>query len=123
MSNHKQAIEAYLAAVAEPAQSALRKLRGQIAAAAPNADELINYGVPMFRVGGRNLVSLGVAKTHCSFYVQSPKLMEELAGDLAAFKTSKGAISFTPDRPIPVALVKKIVKARIAENAALAATK
>ena len=116
-------VEAYLAKVPEPAQAALRKLRAQIAAAAPGAEEVVNYGVPMFRLAGRNLVSYGAAKAHCSFYVQSPAVMEALAADLIGFKTSKGAVSFQPDKPIPAALVKKLVKARIAENAALSARK
>jgi uncharacterized protein YdhG (YjbR/CyaY superfamily) len=114
-------IETFLNAVSEPAQSALRKLRAQIAAAVPGAEEIINYGVPMFRLGGRNLVSYGAAKTHCSFYVQSPKVMENFAAEFGGFKTSKGAVSFRPDKPIPAALVKKLVKARIAENAERAA--
>lgn len=118
LSDPDAAIEAYLGNIAEPAQSALRKLRARIAAAAPGAEQLINYGVPMFRYAGRNLVSYGAAKTHCSFYVQSPALMEKLADELGDFKTSKGSIAFAPDQPIPAALVKKIVKARIAENAA-----
>jgi uncharacterized protein YdhG (YjbR/CyaY superfamily) len=110
----------FLAAVPEPAQSALRKLRAQIAAAAPDAEEYIGYAVPAFRQNGA-LVSYAAAKDHCSFYVQSPATMTAFAGELKGFKTSKGAIAFTPDKPIPAALVKKIVKARLAENAALRA--
>ena len=117
------AVEAFLAKVPEPAHSALQKLRAQIKAAAPGAEELINYGVPMFRVGGKNLVSYAAAKTHCSFFVQSPALMEQLAGELEGYDTAKGTIRFKPEKPIPAALVKKIVKARIAENAAIAKAK
>ncbi|HWA17509.1 MAG TPA: DUF1801 domain-containing protein [Devosia sp.] len=116
-------IETFLNAVSEPAQSALRKLRAQIAAAAPGAEEIINYGVPMFRLGGRNLVSYGAAKTHCSFYVQSPRVMEAFAAEFEGLKTSKGAVSFQPEKPLPAALVKKLVKARIDENGALATKK
>ena len=111
-------IEAFLTAVPEPAQTALRKLRAQIKAAAPDAEEYIGYAVPAFRQNGA-LVSYGAAKAHLSFYVQSPKVMEAFAAQLTAFKTSKGAISFHPDKPIPAALVKKLVKARLAENQAL----
>ena len=116
-------VETFLKAVPEPAQTALRKLRAQISAAAPGAEEVINYGVPMFRIHGRNLVSYGAAKAHCSFYVQSPALMQAFAAELAGFRTSKGAIAFQPEKPIPAGLVKKIVKARIAENAAIAGRK
>lgn len=123
MPDNEQAIEAYLKAVAEPAQTALRKLREQIAAAAPGAEQVLNYGVPMFRLDGKNLVSLGAAKAHCSFYVQSLKVMADFAPELTAFETTKGGIKFQPGKPPPAALVKKLVKARIAENAGLAARK
>lgn len=108
----------FLAAVPEPAHSALQKLRAQIRAAAPDAEEYIGYGVPAFRQNGA-LVSYAAAKDHLSFYIQSPKTLEAFADQLTAFKTSKGAISFQPDKPIPAALVKKLVKARLAENEAL----
>lgn len=114
--------DCFLAAVPEPARSALQKLREQIRAAAPEAEEYIGYGVPAFRQNGA-LVSYGAAKEHLSFYVQSPKVMEAFAVDLTAFKTSKGAVAFTPDKPIPATLVKKLVKARLAENATLRAKK
>lgn len=112
----------FLAAIPEPARSALQKLREQIRAAAPEAEEYIGYGVPAFRQNGA-LVSYGAAKSHLSFYVQSPKVIEAFAADLTAFKTSKGAVAFTPDKPIPATLVKKLVKARLAENATLRAKK
>jgi uncharacterized protein YdhG (YjbR/CyaY superfamily) len=106
----------FLAKVPEPQRSALEDLRRIIRAAAPDATELINYGVPMFRLNGKNLVSFGAGKDHCSFYVQSPAVMEAHAADLQGFKTSKGTVQFAPDRPIPAASVTKLVKARIAEN-------
>ena len=109
-------VDDFLAQVPQPQRAALEDLRKTIKAAAPEATELINYGVPMFRLGGRNLVSYAAAKDHCSFYVQSPAVMEAHAADLAGFKTSKGTVTFTPDSPIPPELVTKLVKARIAEN-------
>ena len=109
-------IDTFLTAIPEPQRTTLEKLRATIRSAAPEAEEVINYGVPMFRLGGKNLVSFGAAKTHCAFYVQSPAVMEALADELEAYDTLKGTIRFTPDKPIPAALVKKIVKARIAEN-------
>jgi len=109
-------VDEFLATVPEPQRAALQELRRVIRAAAPQATELINYGVPMFRLDGRNLVSFGAAKGHCSFYVQSPAVVAAHAADLEGLKTTKGSVSFTPDRPIPPALVTKLVKARIAEN-------
>lgn len=117
-------VDAFLAKVPEPAHSALLKLRAQIlTAAGAKAEELINYGVPMIRVDGKNVVSFAAAKTHCSFFVQSPALMKELADELKGFDTATGTIRFKPDKPVPATLVKKIVKARIAENAAITKAK
>jgi len=112
----------FLASIDEPARSALQKLREQIQAAAPEAEEYIGYAVPAFRQNGA-LVSYAAAKSHLSFYVQSPKVMEAFTAELTKFKTSKGAIAFAADKPIPATLVKKLVKARLAENAALRAKK
>ncbi len=97
-------------------RAALEDLRQVIRSAAPGAEELINYGVPMFRLNGKNLVSYSAAKNHCSFHVQSPTVMEAHTADLTGFKTTKGSVNFTPDTPIPRDLVIKLVKARIAEN-------
>jgi uncharacterized protein YdhG (YjbR/CyaY superfamily) len=116
MAGKPETHDAYLAGIPEPARAALQKLREHIRAAAPEAEEYIGYSVPAFRQNGA-LVSYGAAKAHLSFYVQSPKVMEAFAGQLAAFKTSKGAVSFKPDKPIPATLVRKLVKARLAENA------
>ena len=111
-ANHDE----YLAGIDEPGRSALRNLRRQIREAAPRAEEYIGYAVPAFRQDGA-LVSYAAARSHLSFYVQSPKVMEEFAADLAKFKTSKGTIAFTPEMPVPAALVRRLVKARLGENA------
>ena len=117
-------VDAFLAKVPEPAHSALQKLRVQLlAAAGAKAEEVINYGVPMIRVGGKNLVSFAAAKTHCSFFVQSPAVMEHFAAELEGFDTAKGTIRFKPEKPIPAALVKKIVRGRIFENEEIAKAK
>jgi len=111
-----KAVDAFLAAVPADKRAALMRLRKTIQAAAPKAIELINYGVPMFRLDGKNLVSYAAAATHCSFYVQSPAVMRAHAADLKAYKQGKGSVQFQADRPLPAALVTKLVKARIAEN-------
>ncbi|MEP6469783.1 MAG: DUF1801 domain-containing protein [Chloroflexota bacterium] len=113
-------VDDFLGKLAEPQRAALEDLRRVIRKAAPGAAELINYGVPMFRLNGKNLVSFAAAKDHCSFYVQSPAVMNAHAAELTGFKTSKGTAQFTPDKPIPSDLVKKLVMARIAENEATA---
>jgi uncharacterized protein YdhG (YjbR/CyaY superfamily) len=109
-------IDAFLADVPADKRAALRALRKTIRAAAPKATELINYGVPMFRLDGKNLVSYAAAANHCTFYVQSPAVMRAFAAELKDYKQGKGSIQFSADKPIPAALVTKLVKARIAEN-------
>ena len=109
-------VDAFLAVVPADKRAALEKLRRTIRAAAPKATELINYGVPMFRLDGKNLVSFAAAANHCSFYVQSPAVMRAFAAELKDYKQGKGSVQFAPDKPIPAALVTKLVKARIAEN-------
>jgi uncharacterized protein YdhG (YjbR/CyaY superfamily) len=96
-----KAADDFLAAVPPDKRAALLRLRRTIKAAAPKAVELINYGVPMFRLGGKN---------------QSPVVMRAFAAELKDYKQGKGSIQFAADRPLPAALVTKLVKARIAEN-------
>ena len=108
-------IDQYLARLPEPTRAALEKLRKAIRAAAPTATETISYQLAAFRHEGM-LVAFGAAKNHCSFYVMSGTVLQGFQDDLAEYKTSKGTIRFTPGRPLPSALVKRIVGARIAEN-------
>ncbi len=115
-------IDIVLAALPEDARKALEALRRTITAAAPEAVETINYGVPAFKYRGRPLVSFAAAKNHCSFYVQSPAVMEAHRDELAAYDTSKGTLRFAPDAPPPDALITKLVKARMAETDATAKT-
>lgn len=115
-------IDKVLAALPEDARTALEALRGTIAAAAPEAVESISYGVPAFKYRGRPLVSFAAAKNHCSFYVQSPAVMDAHRDELAPYTTSKGTVQFTPAAPLPDALVTKLVRARMAETDATAKT-
>jgi uncharacterized protein YdhG (YjbR/CyaY superfamily) len=113
-------VDAFLAALPAEMRAVLENLRRAIRVAAPDADESINYGVPAFKYRGRPLVSFGAAKGHCSFYVQSPAVMEAHRDELASYATSKGTVRFAPDAPLPDALVAKLVRARIAETDATA---
>jgi uncharacterized protein YdhG (YjbR/CyaY superfamily) len=113
-----KSVDEYLAGVPEEACAALERLRSIIRAAAPDAIEVISYGVQTFKQG-RSLVSFGAAKGHCAFYVMSPAVMEAHADDVAKYDTSKGTIRFAPNKPLPTALVKKLVQARVAANEAL----
>ena len=123
MNTSLETIDEYLAPLSPDKQSALGKLRKAIRAAAPRAEEGISYGMPAFRLDGKPLVYFGAAAKHCAFYPGSARLIGDMKKELAAYETSKGTIRFPPDTPLPTALVKKIVKARIAENAAVLAAR
>ena len=109
-------IDDYLAGVSEDQRAALQRLRRTIRAAAPKAEECISYQLPAFRLDGRMLVGFGASAKHCSFYPMSSATVEAHKEALAGYDTSKGTIRFQPNKPLPVALVRKLVKARIAEN-------
>lgn len=110
----------YLAALDERQRPALEKLRKMIQAAVPKAEECMSYGLPAFRLAGKPLVAYGASAKHCAFYLMSGSIVEAHPDDLKKYDTSKGTIRFTPDEPLPGTLVKKLVKARIAENEQLA---
>ena len=95
----------------------LRRLRRTIQAAAPDAEEVLSYGMPAFRQR-RILVYFAAFKDHCSLFPASGAVMEALGEELEPYFSGKGTLSFTADKPIPAALVKKIVQTRIEENAA-----
>lgn len=107
----------YLAQVEEPdKRAALAKLRAQLTKLLPGAEETISYGLPTFKLG-RGVMAYGVAAKHCALYPMSGEIVAAFADELADFGTSKGTIRFTPEKPLPAALVKKLVKARLAEMA------
>jgi uncharacterized protein YdhG (YjbR/CyaY superfamily) len=105
----------YLAGLSEDKQRALEKLRKDIKAAAPKAEECMSYGIPGFRLNGKLLVSYGAASKHCAFYPGST--LQAFTKELKDYDTSgKGTIRFPAEKPLPSALVRKIVKARIAQQ-------
>ena len=107
-------IDEYLAALSNDKRAALERLRRIIRAAAPSAEECISYGLPAFRLDGKGIACFGAAANHCAIYGAVGAHKDELE----AFDTSKGTIRFQPDDPLPATLVRKLVKARIAKNAA-----
>ena len=109
-------IDEILAKLPADQRAALQDLRETIATTAPDAVEAMSYGAPAFRYLDHPLVSYAAAKTHCAFYVMSPEVIVAHEADLRGFDTSKGTIRFTPDKPLPMELVTKIVRARIAES-------
>lgn len=117
MKPKPQTIDEYLAPLSDEKRAALEKLRVAIKTAAPKAEECISYGVPTFRLGGRMLVSFGAAARHCAFYPGAFPI-EQHHGALKSYDTSKGTIRFPADTPLPPALVKKLVKSRLAQRTA-----
>jgi uncharacterized protein YdhG (YjbR/CyaY superfamily) len=112
----RNVVDEYLAAIPEPARSTLTKLRATIRSAVPpDATEAISYGMPAFKYKGA-LVGFAAFTNHCSLFPMSAALIDALKDELKGYQTSKGTIRFALDKPLPAALVKKIVKARIAQN-------
>ena len=118
MAGRPKTIDEYLAALSADQRAALQKLRRTIKAAAPKAEECISYSLPAFRLKGRPLVAFGARANHCAFYPMSGTTVKAHEHALKAYQTSKGTIRFDPAKPLPAALVRKLVKARIAENLA-----
>jgi uncharacterized protein YdhG (YjbR/CyaY superfamily) len=109
-------IDAYLGGVSPAKRALLQKLRETIHEVAPKMEECISYGIPAFRLNGRSLVFFGAWANHCSFYPGSSTTLKKFRNELKGFQITKGTIRFSPDNPLPITLVKKLVKARIAEN-------
>ncbi len=108
-------MDEYLARVPEPARSTLNKMRALIRSVAPSeATETISYGIPAFKYKGM-LVWFAAFSNHCSLFPGS-SVIEAFKNELKGFSTSKGTIHFPVDKPLPAALVKKLVKARVAQN-------
>jgi uncharacterized protein YdhG (YjbR/CyaY superfamily) len=115
-----ETIDEYLAQVNPEQRAALQHLRKTIRAVAPGAEECISYGIAAFRLNGM-LVGLGATAKHCAFYLMSTDVAKEFADELAAYDMGKGTIRFAASKPLPTSLVRRLVKARIAENAARSA--
>jgi uncharacterized protein YdhG (YjbR/CyaY superfamily) len=109
-------IDEYLANLKPGHRKTLQKLRQTIQTAAPSAEECISYGIPAFRLNRHLLVFFGAWANHCALYPGSATTLQNFRNELRNFQTSKGTIRFSPDKPLPVALVKKLVKTRIEEN-------
>jgi uncharacterized protein YdhG (YjbR/CyaY superfamily) len=112
-----QTVDAYLAALPDDQRAALEKIRKAIRATAPGAEEGFSYGMPAFRLDGKPIAGFAAAAKHCSYFPMSGSVVETLKEDLDGHDTSKGTIRFPADKPLPAALVRKLVRARIAEIA------
>jgi len=111
-------IDEYLAPLSADKRAALEKLRKTIQTAAPNAEEYISYGLAAFRLNGKPLVAFGATANHCALFPMDATTVAAFKDELKAFDTSKGTIRFQADKPLPVTLVRKLVKARLRDLAA-----
>lgn len=107
-------IDEYISLFPKETQALLQQMRATIKEVAPDAEEAIKYQMPTFVLNG-NLVHFAAFKNHIGFY-PVPTGIEKFKKELSAYKTSKGAVQFPLDKPLPLALIRKIVKFRVAEN-------
>ncbi|MFV8376604.1 iron chaperone [Flavobacterium sp. LB1P71] len=109
------AIDKYLESLPEQQRIVLKKLRQTIKEIVPEAQEVISYQMPAYKYHGM-LVGFAAFKNHCSFFPWNSKTVEQFKEELNDFSVSKGTIRFTPEKPIPDALLKKIIEARVNDN-------
>ena len=112
MATKYKTIATYIAPLSADKRAMLQKLRKIIQAAAPQAEECISYGVPSFRRDGKFLLSFGAATKHCALY-PGGYAVDKYKDELVKYQTSTGTVRFPWDKPLPVALVRKLVKARV----------
>ncbi len=115
MRRNATTIDAYLAGLAGEQRSALEALRSAIRSIVPQAEECISYGMPAFRVGGRVVCGFAATSTGCSYYPFSGRTLGTLAAELEGWSRTRSALHFAPGRPPSRALLRKLLRARIAE--------
>lgn len=122
MNDAPASVEAYLAALPADRRSALEDLRRTVLAAVPGAEERFSYGIPTYRYRGKMLVAFGAGKHHLALYAVSAAAVEAMRETLGRRTTGKGTVRFTPDDPLPEAVVRRMLKMRTAEIDARADT-
>ncbi len=108
-------VDEYLRGVEEPKRSVLQTLRRTILEIVPEAEQVISYGVPAFRVRGKTVAGFAAYKTHLSYLPFSGSALGQLADELDGYTMTKSSLHFPVDRPLPKALVKKLIAVRLAE--------
>ena len=108
-------VDAYLAALEEPKRGTLEELRRTILEFVPDAEEVISYNVPAFKVGGKTVAGFAAFKNHLSYLPFSGSVLSQLAHELEGYTMTKSALHFPVDRPLPKTLVKKLIAARLRE--------
>ena len=120
MSASIETVDDYLASLPAKERAVLKDLRGIIKSTAPQAEEVISYNIPLYKHHG-HLVGFAAFKKHCSLFVTNSDVPKQFAKELEPYEVKHTTIHFSVEKPLPAALVKKIVKSRIAENDARAA--
>lgn len=115
MADKPSTIDEYLARVEEPKRSTLEVLRRTILEVVPDAEETISYGVPVFKVRGKAVAGFAAFTGHCSYLPHSSTVLTQLPDELAGYTTSKGALRFPVDEPLPKPLVERLLEVRLAE--------
>ena len=116
MAKRPRTIDEYLSGLQADQRAALQKLRVAVHAAAPKAEECIAWGMPGFRMDGTCFLTFRATAKHCSLHPMSGLTVAAHKADLAGYDTSPGTIRFQPAKPLPASLVRKVVKARLAER-------
>lgn len=116
MSARPRTIDDYLARLGADKRAALEAVRAAIRSAAPEAEECISYGFPAFRLNGKVLVAFKAATNHCALHPMSSSTVAAHKAELVDYDTSPGTIRFQPTEPLPARLIRKLVRARIAET-------
>ena len=108
-------VDAYLRGLEEPKRGTLQTLRSTILEVLPDAEQVISYGMPAFRVGGKTVAGFAALKAHLSYLPFSGSVLSQLADELKGYTMTKSALHFPVDEPLPKALVEKLIAARVAE--------
>ncbi len=108
-------VDGYLASIEEPRRSTLEALRRSILEVVPEAEQCISYGAPAFKVQGRTVAGFAAYPNHLSYLPHSGSVLVELGDDVAGYATTKGSLQFAVDRPLPDALVRRLVDTRLRE--------
>ena len=106
-------VDRHLAKIQDPQRSTLQNLRASIREVIPEAEEVISYGFPGYKLNGKIICGFDAFKKHCSFFPHSSLVIPELKKELVNYKTSKGALQFAIDKPLPKSLVRKLIRARL----------
>jgi uncharacterized protein YdhG (YjbR/CyaY superfamily) len=111
----EEEVDAYLATLEEPKQATLRDLRKTIVGLVPDAEQCISYGMPAFRLRGEVIAGFAAFRNHLSYFPHSGSVLAALGDDVAGYVTSKGALQFAIDTPLPEALVSRLIAVRISQ--------